>query len=56
MEIEFFGANCFRIKTKKTVVVVDDNLSNIGGKTIISNKETALYTNMDMVDEKDCSK
>lgn len=52
MEIEFFGANCFRIKTKKIAVVVDDNLSNIGGKTILSDKVTALYTNRDLIDEK----
>ncbi len=55
MEIEFFGANCFRIKTKKTVVVVDDDLSSLGGKSILNDKTPSLYTNHTIIDEKTAS-
>jgi len=51
MEIEFFGGNCFKIKTKETVVVVDDNLVKVGGKGIVDDKTTALYTSLDLVDD-----
>ena len=44
MEIEFFGANCFRIKTKNGVVVVDDNLESLGGKSSQNDKTVAFYT------------
>jgi L-ascorbate metabolism protein UlaG (beta-lactamase superfamily) len=45
MEIEFFGANCFRIKTKNASIVVDDNLESIGGKTITKDTDVAVFTN-----------
>jgi L-ascorbate metabolism protein UlaG (beta-lactamase superfamily) len=45
MEIEFFGANCFRIKTKHASIVIDDNLSAIGGKTITKESDVAIFTN-----------
>lgn len=45
MEIEFFGANCFRIKTKHASIVVDDNLSAVGGKTITKESDVAIFTN-----------
>lgn len=56
MEIEFFGANCFRIKTKETVIVVDDNLSILGGKTIQNDKTIAFYTSAAVFDEKSAEK
>lgn len=45
MEIEFYGANCFRVKTKKTSLVFDDNLKSLGAKSITKDKEVLLYTN-----------
>jgi L-ascorbate metabolism protein UlaG (beta-lactamase superfamily) len=51
MEIEFFGANCFRITTKKTVILVDDNLSKIGRKSVQSEKTTVFYTSKTLIDE-----
>jgi len=45
MEIEFFGANCFRIKTKNASIVIDDNLVSIGGKTITKDTDVAIFTN-----------
>jgi L-ascorbate metabolism protein UlaG (beta-lactamase superfamily) len=52
MELEFFGANCFRIKTKQAIIVVDDNLSKVGKKSIITDKTTAFYTSSVVVDDK----
>lgn len=51
MEIEFFGANSFRIKTKKAAVVVDDNLNKVGSKSIVDDKTTLFYTNQNLIDE-----
>ena len=44
MELEFFGGNCFRIKTKQTTIVIDDNLEVMGKKSILSDKTAAFYT------------
>ena len=48
MEIEFLGANCFRIKSKSTTVIVDDNLEKIGGKSPQGEKTVAFYTSADV--------
>lgn len=45
MEIEFFGANCFRIKTKKSSIVIDDNLALLGQKSITKDTDVAVFTN-----------
>lgn len=44
MEIEFFGANCFRITTKKATLTVDDNLSELGAKPVSKANDVLLYT------------
>jgi len=44
MEIEFFGANCFRIKTKNASIVVDDNLAELGSKTITKESDLVIFT------------
>lgn len=51
MDIEFFGANCIRLKTKETTIVIDDNLSMIGGKTITNDKSVLFYTNQTLKDQ-----
>jgi L-ascorbate metabolism protein UlaG (beta-lactamase superfamily) len=48
MEIEYYGANCFRIKTKKTSIVIDDNLSALGQKSITKDTDVAVFTNKEM--------
>jgi len=48
VEIEFLGGNCFRIKTKNVTVIVDDNLSKIGGQSPQSDKTVAFYTSPDV--------
>ncbi len=44
MEIEYFGGNCFKLSGKKAVVIVDDNLSELGEKSIIKTDNIALFT------------
>lgn len=44
MEIEFYGANCFRIASKKANVVIDDNLADLGGKAITKPGDIVVYT------------
>lgn len=46
LEVEFFGANCLRISFKKTVFVIDDNLSDLGGKSITKADDVSLQTDI----------
>ncbi len=45
MEIEFCGANCFKITSKKASLVIDDNLEELGLKTVTKPDDIALFTN-----------
>lgn len=44
MEIQYYGANCLRITTKKAQIVVDDNLSLVGLKSITKPTDISLHT------------
>lgn len=44
MEFQYYGANCIKITYKKTTVVVDDNLAQLGGKSIAGAKDIVLIT------------
>lgn len=44
MEAQFFGANCIKIASKKVSLVVDDNLSKYGLKTVTTPKDIVLAT------------
>lgn len=44
MEIEYYGANCFRIVTKKAALVIDDNLGELGLKSVTKAGDIALFT------------
>ncbi len=44
MEIQYFGANCVRLTSKKASVIIDDNLSSLGAKQVTKSGEIALYT------------
>ncbi|HYF97072.1 MAG TPA: MBL fold metallo-hydrolase [Patescibacteria group bacterium] len=44
MEIKFFGANAIRLQTKKTGIVIDDNLSSFGHKPITKEPDISVYT------------
>lgn len=44
MELQFFGANCVKISTKRVTIVVDDNLADLGAKTVTKSGDIAVYT------------
>ncbi len=44
MEIEYFGGNCLRINTKKATLIVDDNLTELGLKSVTKEGAVALFT------------
>lgn len=48
MELQFFGANCVRITTKKASVVVDDNLAKLGLKSVTKPTDIAVHTSKDV--------
>ncbi len=45
MEVQFYGANCVRLSGKKSSVIIDDNLSELGLKTVTKAGDIALFTN-----------
>lgn len=51
MEITYYGANCFKVSSKNTSLVIDDNLKKLGLKTIASESDALAYTQRILVDE-----
>lgn len=45
MDLQFYGANCLSISYKGARIVIDDNLAELGAKSIIKSEDVALYTN-----------
>jgi L-ascorbate metabolism protein UlaG (beta-lactamase superfamily) len=44
MDIQYFGGNCVRLSTKKANIVIDDNLDQIGAKSITKAGDICLFT------------
>jgi L-ascorbate metabolism protein UlaG (beta-lactamase superfamily) len=44
MELQYYGANCVRLASKKAVIVVDDNLADVGSKSVTKAGDVALFT------------
>ncbi|MDZ7744346.1 MAG: MBL fold metallo-hydrolase [Candidatus Saccharibacteria bacterium] len=44
MDIQYYGANCVRLSTKKSSVIVDDNLAELGLKSVTKSDDIALFT------------
>jgi L-ascorbate metabolism protein UlaG (beta-lactamase superfamily) len=44
MEFQYYGGNCIRISTKNAVFVIDDNLKELGLKSITKPDNVALFT------------
>ena len=44
MELQYFGANCLRVTTKHAAIVIDDNLDELGLKSITKANDIALHT------------
>lgn len=52
MQIEYFGANCVVLSGKKTRLVFDDNLSDLGLKSVTKSEDIALFTSLNHGDTK----
>lgn len=44
MDLQFYGANCVSLTHKGTRFVIDDNLADLGAKSILKAEDVALYT------------
>jgi len=44
MDIQFYGANCISMGTKRVRVVIDDNLEELGGKSVLKEGDVAAFT------------
>lgn len=44
MDLQFYGANCLSLTHKGARIVIDDNLADLGGKSIIKADDVALFT------------
>lgn len=44
MEIQYFGANCLKIFNKDVSLVIDDNLINLGLKSVANAQDIAIFT------------
>lgn len=44
MEVQFFGANALRLTSKKANLVIDDNLAELGQKSVTKAGDIALFT------------
>lgn len=46
MDLQYYGANCVSMTYKGKRVVVDDNLDDLGGRSILKPDDIALYTSI----------
>ena len=44
MDLQFYGANCVVLSLKGVRIVIDDNLAELGAKSILKAGDIALYT------------
>ncbi len=44
MDFQFYGANCISISYKSARLVIDDNLKELGKKTVVNKDDVALFT------------
>lgn len=44
MDLQFYGANCLSVTHKGSRIVIDDNLADLGGKSILKADDVALFT------------
>lgn len=44
MEFQYYGANCIRVNTKNMTFVIDDNLKELGLKSITKPDNVAIFT------------
>lgn len=44
MDLQFYGANCLSLTHKGTRIVIDDNLADLGAKTVTKSDDVSLFT------------
>ncbi len=44
MELQYFGANCFKVTTKRASIIIDDNLLDLDSKSPMKADDIALYS------------
>lgn len=44
MELQYYGGNCIKLITKKASIVIDDNLTELGGKSVTKAGDICLFT------------
>lgn len=44
MDLQFYGANCISLTHKGSRIVIDDNLADLGAKTVTKPDDVALFT------------
>ncbi len=44
MDLQFYGANCIGLTHRGTRIVIDDNLAELGAKSIVKPEDVALFT------------
>jgi L-ascorbate metabolism protein UlaG (beta-lactamase superfamily) len=44
MDVQFYGANCLVVSSKQVRLVVDDNLDELGAKSVSKDGDIALFT------------
>lgn len=53
MELQYFGANCVKLSTKKANITLDDNLAEVGLKSVTRPGDIVLYTGKHANDAKE---
>jgi L-ascorbate metabolism protein UlaG (beta-lactamase superfamily) len=46
MDIQFYGANCISLTGKQVRLLIDDNLTELGSKTVAKEGDVALFTGL----------
>jgi L-ascorbate metabolism protein UlaG (beta-lactamase superfamily) len=44
MDLQFYGANCLALSQKGTRIIIDDNLAELGAKSVTKPDDAALFT------------
>jgi L-ascorbate metabolism protein UlaG (beta-lactamase superfamily) len=44
MDVQFYGANCVSLTYKGSRIIIDDNLADLGAKSVTKPDDVALYT------------
>jgi len=46
MEFQYYGGNCIKISTKQATFIIDDNLKQLGSKSVTKPDSVALFTTL----------